>query len=98
MRAEASTTVAEIAAGLRDGPGSDSQGFRFGSDIQHPHDLPVFKTFICDCLANGRHKVTPRLGSRRWSGVIMAVLHAGGSSRAGTWFLLRKLGELHTEQ
>src|SRR6266545_5949237 len=97
MGAKAPTAAAEIAAGLRDGPGCDSERFRFGGDIEHPHELPVFQTLVRGCLADGRDEVTPRLGSVWRRKVIMVVIHAGGSSRAGALFLLSKLGELHTE-
>ena len=75
MCTEAAATVAEIAAGLWNCPGCDTDGFCFGGDVDHPDDLPIFQTLVCGGFADCSDKVPACLGSL-W-GVLVGALFIG---------------------
>src|SRR5437660_10279197 len=97
MCTEAAATVAEIAAGLWNCPGCDTDGFCFGGDVDHPDDLPIFQTFVRGGFADRSDKVPACLGSLG-GGVTVIVIDAGGCSGTGPELLLPKLTEPHAQE
>src|SRR5437870_2696475 len=95
MRSEAPATAAIISTRFGHGPRCNTEGSRFGRDVEHSNHLPVLQTFVRSGLADSHEEITSRLSSFR--GRIVIVLHSGGGRSSGTQFLFRELGDLHAQ-